>query len=245
MSRQTSRPMSSYNALIWVSDPLQARYLELHFRAADFQVGICSSYQNLQKSAQALGPRPIALVLNLAHAPEITYKQLHSLHQKLPLACLLVLSPHQNSAFQLATLAAGADDCLIQPIAVAELIGRARARLQRAQTLLQASLQTLEPEVLHFGPLQLEPGSRVALLAAQRVQLTATEFRLLHLLARHANSRLPRAQVYQLLWQEPEPPGSRRLDNFLFALRKKLPTVAGVELVSYYSEGICLQFAKE
>lgn len=234
---------SSPRVLIWLNDALQARNMLQLYKAAGFEASLCSSALNLKKSAEAVGPVPLALVLSLAQVPQTTLRQLRQLQAQLPLASVLVISPYQDAGLRSAVLDAGADDCLMQPLDPTELIARTRARLRRAGLLLQAALKTIPTEQISFGPLKLEPGSRTAEIAGQRIKLTATEFRLLHLLARHANSRLSRDQIHQHLWQQAETAGSRRLDNFLLALRHKLPELAGFEIKTYYGGGYSLLLA--
>lgn len=231
----------AYQVLIWSEDPLQAHYLQQLYQQAGFAVSVYAGYQALKKQALALKAEPVAVILNLSRQPEVTYKHLRSLHQQLPLAVLIVLSSHQDPEVNQAALAAGADDCLIQPLDTTELIGRTRARLKRTQTFMQSLWRLTSSKPLQFGVLQLNPERREAILAEHIVRLTQTEFALLHVLAHHANQRLSRDQIYQQLWQTREPAGSRRLDNFVLSLRKKLPLTPDCELNTYYGEGFCLK----
>lgn len=227
--------------LIWSTDELQARYLQQVYQAAGFDVRLCKGYHQLKALAQAHKHQPLALVLSLARRPELTHKHLRQLHQQLPLAVLMVISPYQDPELNQAVLQAGADDCLVQPLDARDIVGRTQARLKRTQTILQALWRPKVTEKLQFGLLHLHPETREAKLAQQSVRLTLTEFALLHLLAQHANQRLTRAQIYQQLWQIPEAPGSRRLDNFVLNLRKKLAVLPDLELLTYYGEGFCLK----
>ncbi|MGV2481260.1 UNVERIFIED_CONTAM: helix-turn-helix domain-containing protein, partial [Salmonella enterica subsp. enterica serovar Weltevreden] len=54
-----------------------------------------------------------------------------------------------------------------------------------------------------------------------------------------ANQYRSRAELHKGLWQAPESSGSRRLDNFILALRKKLP--AEIKILTNYGQGYCLQ----
>lgn len=230
--------------LIWAADELQARYLEQVYANAGFAVRICQGYHALRQATLELGAEPLALVLSLSRQPDITYKHLRQLHRQFPLAALLVISPYQDPGLNQAAVEAGADDCLIQPVEAAELIGRTRARLRRAQTLLQMAQRYPPPDAppaLQWGPLKLEPGLRQVQLGGQTIKLTRSEFALLLLLAEQANQRLSRNWLHQQLWQCAEVPGSRRLDNFVLNLRKKLPASPDWELLTFYGEGFCLK----
>lgn len=228
-------------AVILASEPLQLRYLGQLYQSAGFELLAFDSWQALRRALPELRGRPLLLVYQLGYNLEQQLKQLQRLHKLLPLACLMVVSPHQDPNTAQAVLAAGADDYLIQPFGSSELLSRSQAHLRRLHTVLAAALQAAPQPQLRFGPLLLLPQTQELDLLGKQVKLTATEFKLLHLLALRPNQVLSREQVYQLLWQSQPPSHSRRLDNFVLGLRKKMPLTPLCELQTLYGEGYTLQ----
>lgn len=230
-----------HQALIWEPDPLQARYLALLFSNDGYTVTTLTGYLQLRQAAQMHLSVPCAIVISLGPEPEQTLRRCKQLHKHFPFSTLIVISPYQEQSLSLAAFAAGADDYLISPLQPDDLLARTRAHLQRSATILAAKVLPPAEAVLQFGPLTLDPNTYDAQLGHQTVSLSELEFRLLLLLGRQANQLLSREQLHQQLWQSGPVPGSRRLDNFMLALRQKLPKSEQLEIKTIYGKGYCLK----
>ncbi len=108
---------------------------------------------------------------------------------------IIMLTAKGSTADRIHGLDTGADDYLAKPFSPQELMSRIRAVLRRAPPPSALPQQTLA-----FDDLQLDPGSRVVMARGKEVALTAKEFDLLWLFARHPNQVFTRAQLLDQVW---------------------------------------------
>jgi len=108
----------------------------------------------------------------------------------------------------------GADDYLVKPFVEKELVARLRAILRRGDRPLVSTLQV--------GKLRVDVGARTAAYDSRPLELGATEFRLLELLARNAGIALSRAQVLERIWDYDFEGSSNIVDVYVSQLRRKL-----------------------
>jgi DNA-binding response OmpR family regulator len=136
-------------------------------------------------------------------------------HHALP---VLILTAKDQIEDRITGLDAGADDYLVKPFSMAELLARLRA-LRRRQP-------EIKPSTLQVGPLALDCDRRVAFLTAaaphQPIELTQKEFQLLQYLMEHPNQILTRDQVLNQLWEIGAEPNSNVVAAQMRLLRRKL-----------------------
>jgi DNA-binding response OmpR family regulator len=128
---------------------------------------------------------------------------------------VLMLTAREETRDRVSGLDAGADDYLIKPFAFEELLARLRALARRGRT------RQLSAE-LSYGPLQLDPRDHSARLNGARLDLTATEHRLLEQLMRSAESIVSREQLADRVWGGDLDPQSNVIDVYIGYLRRKL-----------------------
>jgi DNA-binding response OmpR family regulator len=122
-----------------------------------------------------------------------------------------------------AGLHAGADDYVVKPFAVEELVARINAVLRRSRSRGQSRME--------LGPLVVDVESGIASFGEQRLDLTATEFRILALLTREADAVVSQEQIVEQLWPAGGGPASNAVEVHLARLRRKLEAAGGVEFL--------------
>ena len=127
---------------------------------------------------------------------------------------ILLLTARDAVADRVAGLDAGADDYLVKPFALAELLARLRALSRRPAEALDA--------VLTIGDLRLDPAARKVWRADREVALSTKEFRLLELLLRNRGRVLTRGMIAERVWDYDFPNQTNVIDVHVRALRRKL-----------------------
>jgi len=105
---------------------------------------------------------------------------------------ILLLTARDTVSDRVRGLDSGADDYLVKPFALSELLARLRALLRRTSAEKSA--------ILHVGDLSVDPATHVVERAGQRIELTPRLFALLEYLMRHPNQVLTREMIANHIW---------------------------------------------
>ncbi|MBN9409567.1 MAG: response regulator transcription factor [Burkholderiales bacterium] len=151
---------------------------------------------------------------------------------------VLMITQRSSESDIIEGLNAGADDYMVKPVRVPELIARIRAMLRRGYP---------EPvggnEV--FGAYRFDSGAGVVELAGERIELKQREFDLALYMFRKAGRLVSRQQLRDEVWRRQDDSDSRTLDVHMSRLRTKLRLRSehGWRLLSVYSQGYRLEQA--
>lgn len=126
---------------------------------------------------------------------------------------VLMLTARAAINDRVAGLDAGADDYLVKPFALEELLARIRALLRRSAPA--------DDEALRFSDLSLDPGTREVRRGDRLIELTRTEFLLLELLLRNARQVLTRELIFDRVWGYDFGANSNSLEVYIGYLRRK------------------------
>ncbi|GGM62012.1 DNA-binding response regulator [Longimycelium tulufanense] len=138
-------------------------------------------------------------------------RQLRAIGDRTP---ILVLTARDTVADRVDGLDAGADDYLVKPFDLDEMLARVRALLRRAYPA--------DPAVLTHGDLTLDTVARQGWRRGRAVSFSRTEFALLEVLLRNAGQVVPRQTLIERVWGPDFGPGSNSLEVYIRYLRRKL-----------------------
>lgn len=126
---------------------------------------------------------------------------------------ILMLTAREAVGDRVTGLDAGADDYLVKPFALQELLARLRALLRRTSDRDSAPVR--------FADLFLDPVTRDVLRGERRIELTRTEFALLELLLRNARRVLTREAIFERVWGYDFGANSNSLEVYIGYIRRK------------------------
>jgi two-component system response regulator MprA len=130
---------------------------------------------------------------------------------------ILMLTARDAVGDRVAGLDAGADDYLVKPFALEELLARLRALLRR-----NTENGERPPAVLRFSDLVLDSGAHEVHRGKRRIDLTRTEYLLLEQFMRHPRQVLTRSVIFERVWGYDFGSGSNSLGVYIGYLRRKL-----------------------
>lgn len=140
---------------------------------------------------------------------------------------VLMLSARDQVGDRVAGLQAGADDYLVKPFALDELVARVQALLRRARATPPAA----DPSVVVAGPLWIDTARRIATVGGARLELSRREFDLLATFAANSGIVLSRIRLLELVWGYDFEVDTNVVDVFVGYLRRKLDAAGSPRLI--------------
>jgi DNA-binding response OmpR family regulator len=197
-----------------------ARGLEYGLRAEGFDVLWADTGQRGLEFVRTHQPQLLLLDIRL---PDITgfdlCRQLRRAGHRQP---ILMLTARDEEVDKVLALELGADDYVVKPYSLREVISRVRALLRRAYGELAASPNSAP---LRFGDFALDLERLLLLCSGTPVELTPIEFRLLHHLVSHPERPFNRSQLIEAVWgYSSDVESERTVDVHIRHLRQKIET---------------------
>lgn len=131
---------------------------------------------------------------------------------------ILVLSARGDEEDKVEALEAGADDYLVKPFGIAELLARVRAHLRRSSSLGVHANAT----IIEFGDVKIDLARRTVARAGETIHVTPIEYRLLIHLTAHPQCVLSHRQLLQAVWGPSHSQDTHYLRVYMGQLRKKI-----------------------
>jgi two-component system response regulator MprA len=209
-------PVSKTSVLV-VDDEVAVREaLRRALSLEGYDVSVATDGDGALRAISALGP-PNAIVLDVLMPGTSGLDVARRLRADGNHTPILMLTARDAVADRVAGLDAGADDYLVKPFALDELLARLRALLRRTGTAEDEG----GFKVLSFSDLQLDQGTREVRRGERQIELTRTEYLLLELLLLHPRQVLTRSQIFEWVWGYDFGPTSNSLEVYISYLRRK------------------------
>ncbi len=217
--------------LLLEDDAETARAIERGLTAHGFEVALAGSVSAARDAIHS--QRPDAAILDLMVPGGSGYDVMKLLRGIHPHAPVLVLTARDAVDDRVAGLERGADDYLVKPFALSELIARLRAVLRRPRTRV---------EPLRSANLELDPLSRRVQVDGRLVNLSPTELALLQCLLENEGAPVTRALLLETVWGYRFDPATNVVDVHMSRLRQKLAGMgAQVRIATHRGVGYALE----
>ncbi|HSH22816.1 MAG: response regulator transcription factor [Actinomycetota bacterium] len=191
-------------------DPIRSA-LDVSLRGEGYEVRAEPDGTHLQEVADGFRPDLAVLDVRLPVGPD-GYAMARALRASSDMP-ILFLTAADGIDDRLAGFDAGADDYLVKPFSMAELLARVQALLRRAGRLVSA--------VRQVGDVVIDEGGRTAMRSGHKLDLTRTEYELLAMLAQHPGQVLSKVQLLTQVWGF-DAYDANLVEVHMVALRRKL-----------------------
>ena len=214
--RTAARPALAPRLLVIEDDVPLARLLSSWLQTERFQTELAHDGEQALAKLAGESYSLVLLDLNLPKIDGLTL--LSRLHAERPELPILVLTGRNRLEDMVLTLDQGADDCLIKPFSLVELLARIRALLRRRSNAAAEAAPVLKPQtglLLNRAEYRVERDGR-------RIELTPREFALLEFLMEHSPKPVSRATLMEQVWRVPFDPTTNIVDVYMKYLRDKI-----------------------
>ena len=210
-----AKPVSRQERILVVEDdPTLRMGLRATLRSAGFQVLLAST--GTEGRDLALSESPDLVLLDVMLPGMNGFEILRDIRQHDPALPVIMLTAKGEEQDKVQGLRLGADDYVVKPFGIAELLARVDANLRRNRIVEAAT------DVYEVGVARFDFRAHEAQREGQAVEFTALEAKLLRYLVRHEGMVLSRQQILDAVWGSDYYGTDRTVDNFINRLRAKL-----------------------
>ncbi len=219
------QPAAAPRLLVIEDDVPLARLLGSWLQSERFETELAHDGEQALSKIESGSYSLVLLDLNLPKIDGLTL--LARLHAQLPELPILVLTGRNRLEDMVLTLDQGADDCLVKPFSLVELLARIRALLRRranAAVELAPTVKAPTGLLLNRAEYRVERDGR-------RIELTPREFALLEFLMEHSPKPVSRATLMEQVWRVPFDPSTNIVDVYMKYLRDKIDCAGEQKLI--------------
>jgi DNA-binding response OmpR family regulator len=229
----------SSKILVVDDEPPILDLLSYNLKRANYEV--VTARDGEQAVAQAKGEQPDLIILDLM-LPKLDGLEVCRLLRRERDVPIIMLTARDAEIDRVVGLELGADDYVVKPFSVRELLARVKNVLRRVAV---SPLTAESPALLRAGTLTVDTARHEARLGAVILELTTLEFELLHTLIRHAGCVLSREQLLDQVWGYDYYSDLRAVDAAIKRLRAKLRQAAPTHEVIVTVRGVGYKVVEE
>jgi len=227
--------MSGPRVLVVDDEPNIRRALRVWLADHGYQVQLASTGEEALDLAAIAPPEVVLLDLML---PGMSGLDVCQSLREWSQAPIIILSGRDEEDAKIRALDLGADDYLIKPFGLGELLARIRAALRRAGAPAPSP-------VLESGELRLDQPRRLVTLGDREVHLTPTEYEVLRYLMANAGKVLTHRTLLRAIWGPSHEDAGETLRVFIAQLRRKIEPAVGPPTYVRTEPGIGYRFRAE
>jgi len=188
--------MSAKTILVVEDEASIAEVVSLYLRRAGYSVLIAPDGRQAMNMFDRQQPDFVILDLMLPEVDGLSLTRWLRDRSDIP---IIMLTARREEMDRITGLEMGADDYVIKPFSPQELVSRVRAVMRRLGRDVERDAEENE-RTLSFEDLSVDPRSRVVTVKSSPIELTAKEFDMLYLLARHPKQVFTREQLLERIW---------------------------------------------
>ena len=207
--------------LVVDDEPQLRRALERALKLEGYEVELAADGD--EALAATAAARPDAIVLDVLMPKRDGLEVCRVLRAGEDRTPVLMLTARDAVSDRVDGLDAGADDYVVKPFALEELLARLRALLRRSDAR--------GGEAMRHADLKLDPATREVRRGEREIELTKTEFALLEQLIHHPRQVLTRSQIFEAVWGYDFGPRSNSLEVYIGYLRRKTEAAGEPRLI--------------
>lgn len=208
--------------LVVDDDPVLRRSLERVLRLAAYEVDLVDNGQTALASLAR--EHYSAVVLDVGMPPPDGLEVCRRMRAGGDRTPVIMLTAREAVSDRVDGLEAGADDYVVKPFAIEELLARLRALIRRTTGITGG-------RPLSFADLTLDAATREVTRGGRRIELSSTEFALLEALMSNAGRVLTRSALYESVWGYDFGRASKTLEVYIGYLRRKTEAAGGARLI--------------
>lgn len=198
--------------LVAEADLSLAEFLQSQFQQEHFTVQVASAGNQISELAEKSPMDLMILDLNLPGIPGLEY--IHTIHRQWPEMPVILISQATGVEERVRGLNAGADDFVVKPFAVAELVARVHAVLRRRNRPVT--------DTFRFEDLEVNRVSHKVSRNGRAIELSPKEYSLLEYLLRHSGRPVSRNSIIEEVWCMHSDSITNVVDVYINYLRKKI-----------------------
>lgn len=206
--------MSQKRIILYIDHTINGDRIENAFINSGFQV---FRTDNIEETTHLLTSlKPHAIIADWDFSEDVVHQMTTIIREKCHRTGLVLLSRSKELKKRIAAMESGADDCIVKPDEVEELVAKVKAIVRRIDVVYQ------EPKTLDIRDIKINLDTHVVYKNEQIVDLTYTQFKLLYLLASQRETVFSRKEILDKVWGENTFVTDRTVDVHVKRLREKL-----------------------